>query len=264
MDKGKSQNGKSGKLMIKWIFFDVGNVILNDDPAMALLYRKIFDAIQQDGNNVSFSQILTQREELILRERDGKHFVSVALSHLGRSKWARHEQEIKNFLRENWADVSPLMPGIVPVIQKLAKKYNLGIIANQPAQVSKVLEEHGLLRYFKIHGISGAVGLRKPDPEFFRWAIREANCRPEEAVMIGDRVDNDVAPAKIVGMRTIWLPLTVDVKNHQPKDEMEKIYIESVKRASVSQLQPRNASETPDEIAKSFEEILARVEDLDK
>ncbi len=251
-------------MMIKWIFFDVGNVILNDDPAMAMLYRKIFDAIQQDGNNISFHQLLSQREELILRERDGKHFVSVALAHLGRSKWAKHEQEIKNLLRDKWAEVSPLMPGIVPVIKKLAKKYNLGIIANQPAKVSEVLQEHGLLQYFKIHGISETVGMRKPDPGFFRWAIREANCRPEEAVMIGDRVDNDVAPAKTVGMRTIWLPLTVDVKNYLPRDEMEKIYLESVKRASVSQLPPRNESETPDEIAKIFEEILERVESLDK
>ena len=78
--------------------------------------------------------------------------------------------------------------------------------------------------------------------------------------MIGDRVDNDIAPAKSVGMHTIWLPLTVDAKNYQPKDEMEKIYLESVKRASISLMPPRSESETPDEIARSFEEILQKVE----
>ncbi|NOZ61447.1 MAG: HAD family hydrolase [Calditrichaeota bacterium] len=249
--------------MLKWIFFDVGNVILNDDPAMALLYRKIYETIQRERDDVSFSQILSQREALILNERDGKHFVSVALSHLGRKKWAKYELEIKKLLRDNWAEVSPLMPAIVPVIQNLVKKYNLGIIANQPTKVCDVLEAHGLLEFFKIHGVSETVGLRKPDPEFFRWALREANCRPEEAVMIGDRVDNDIAPAKTLGMRTIWLSLTVAVKNYLPQDELEKIYLESVKRASVSLLQPRDESETPDGIAKSFEEILEKVENLD-
>ena len=36
-------------------------------------------------------------------------------------------------------------------------------------------------------------------------ALERAGCKPEEAVMIGDRVDNDIIPAKALGMRTVWI-----------------------------------------------------------
>ena len=36
-------------------------------------------------------------------------------------------------------------------------------------------------------------------------ALERGGCKPEEAVMIGDRVDNDIIPAKALGMRTVWI-----------------------------------------------------------
>ena len=32
-----------------------------------------------------------------------------------------------------------------------------------------------------------------------------AGCQAENAVMIGDRLDNDIAPAKKLGMKTVWI-----------------------------------------------------------
>ncbi|MDW7679935.1 MAG: HAD family hydrolase [bacterium] len=250
--------------MLKWIFFDVGNVILNDDPAMAVYYHQIFKVIQAQGNHVSFDQILADREASIVNNRDGRHYVSVALKHLGRKVWAQHEQGIRDYLMDNWANISPLMPAIVPVIQQLAEKYKLGIIANQPSSVVDVLREHAILDYFKILGISQMLGKSKPDRAFFRWALDQANCLPEQALMVGDRIDNDIVPARELGMRTLWLPLTLDKKNYTPKTEFEKKYFASLKRACVSHLPPRNQSETPDAIAKDFTEIIEQVRQIDE
>lgn len=32
-----------------------------------------------------------------------------------------------------------------------------------------------------------------------------SGCWPENAVMVGDRIDNDIVPAKKMGMHTIWV-----------------------------------------------------------
>lgn len=32
-----------------------------------------------------------------------------------------------------------------------------------------------------------------------------AKCLPDNSVMVGDRLDNDIAPAKKVGMKTVWI-----------------------------------------------------------
>lgn len=36
---------------------------------------------------------------------------------------------------------------------------------------------------------------------FYRYALEQTGCLPNEAVMVGDRIDNDVAPAHNAGMR---------------------------------------------------------------
>ena len=48
-------------------------------------------------------------------------------------------------------------------------------------------------------------GISKPDIAIFHRALAAAKCLPDNAVMIGDRLDNDIAPAKKVGMKTVWI-----------------------------------------------------------
>ena len=36
-------------------------------------------------------------------------------------------------------------------------------------------------------------------------ALKKAECEPGEAVMVGDRLDNDIVPAKKLGMKTVWV-----------------------------------------------------------
>lgn len=248
--------------MIKWIFFDVGNVILNDDPAMAFFYHEIYQAIQRNGKNATLDEVLAARERSILVERNGKHYEAIMKQFLGDGTWKKMDKRIRRTLAENWAEKSPLMPDVVPVIQRLAEKFNLGIIANQPREVAGILENLGLLKYFQVHGISQIVGKSKPDPKFFYWALEQANCEPNEAIMIGDRVDNDVKPARSIGMKTIWLPLPLDKKGYEPKTDFERRYFESLERASASRMPPQDESETPDGIAQDFKAIPSEIDRL--
>ncbi len=264
--------------MIKWIFFDIGNVILNDDPAMAFFYHEIYHAIQQNGKQVSLDEVLAARERSILVERNGKHYEAVMKQFLGNGIWHKVDKQIRRKLADNWAKYSPLIPGIVPVIQQLAgqtddvpltdrwkrpvRKFKLGLIANQPKEVIGVLENLGLLKYFHIYGISQIIGLSKPDPRFFHWALEQANCQPQEAIMLGDRVDNDIKPAKMVGMKTIWLSLPLEKKGYVPKNDFEQSYFESLRRASASRMPPLDESETPDAMADDFPLVLHHVSRL--
>ncbi len=75
--------------MIKWIFFDIGNVILNDDPAMAFFYHEIYQAIQQNGRQVTLDEVLAARERSILVERNGKHYEAVMKQFLGNGTWQK-------------------------------------------------------------------------------------------------------------------------------------------------------------------------------
>ena len=69
--------------------------------------------------------------------------------------------------------------------------------------------------------------MEKPDPRIFLWALERAGCRPQDAVMIGDRIDNDIVPAKALGMRTVHL-LTGPAAVYAPKPDPADAVVSSL------------------------------------
>jgi HAD superfamily hydrolase (TIGR01509 family) len=90
-------------------------------------------------------------------------------------------------------------------LDALAGKYRLGIIANQPSAVRDAMRRDGLDGYFEVWGVSDDVGLEKPDPALFAHVLKEAGVDPRGSVMVGDRLDYDVRPAKAAGMHVVWV-----------------------------------------------------------
>jgi beta-phosphoglucomutase-like phosphatase (HAD superfamily) len=67
------------------------------------------------------------------------------------------------------------------------------------------LIDYGIEKYFDLIISSSDVGVSKPSLEIFELALNEASCTPNEAIMVGDRLDNDIIPAQIIGMKTVWI-----------------------------------------------------------
>ncbi len=45
----------------------------------------------------------------------------------------------------------------------------------------------------------------KPQPEYYREILAVVGCAPEQALMVGDDWENDIAPAAAVGLHTYWI-----------------------------------------------------------
>ena len=67
------------------------------------------------------------------------------------------------------------------------------------------IRRDGLDGFFEVWGVSDDVGLEKPDPALFAHVLHEAGVDPSASVMVGDRLDYDVRPAKAAGMRAVWV-----------------------------------------------------------
>jgi HAD superfamily hydrolase (TIGR01509 family) len=89
------------------------------------------------------------------------------------------------------------------VLRALSGTYRLGIIANQSVSSSERLIQCGLMPFVSTCLCSFELGLKKPDPAIFSLALERARCAASEAVMIGDRLDYDIRPARLLGWRTI-------------------------------------------------------------
>jgi HAD superfamily hydrolase (TIGR01549 family) len=91
------------------------------------------------------------------------------------------------------------------VLSALYGKYKLGIIANQLLGTQKRIDNWGIGKYFDVVVASEEAGFAKPDLKIFTLALDKAGCDPSDAFMVGDRLDNDIAPAKKLGMKTVWV-----------------------------------------------------------
>jgi HAD superfamily hydrolase (TIGR01549 family) len=93
------------------------------------------------------------------------------------------------------------------VLQKLHRKYKLGLISNFgiPECGRKLLDTFGLKKYFDFIVISAEVNQRKPSPKIFRNALQRLGVDASRAVFVGDMVDLDVIGPQSVGMKTILI-----------------------------------------------------------
>ncbi|HEX4459008.1 MAG TPA: HAD family hydrolase [Polyangia bacterium] len=99
-----------------------------------------------------------------------------------------------------------LRPGVDALLRRLTRRgLPLAILANQPHKVRAELRRVGIEHHFAHVELPGDDGIRKPDPRFFLRACAALGVAPEHAIMVGDRIDNDIAPARSLGMRAVRL-----------------------------------------------------------
>lgn len=248
---------------IDWVFFDVGNVLYNDDPQAFVAFEHYHRAIREIEPGYSFEEMLADREELA---RAGRTWI---LGKLGKRRLPEERvrslyEELRGLLIERYDEHHLPHPGAEEVLAELAGKYRLGVIANQPPECRSSLERRGLLRYFEVVAISDELDLHKPDARIFEWALKEAGAAADRSVMIGDRRDNDVGPARALGMRTIWLRWQSSAqKNWRPISSSARTFLESCDRVPMfhSLLTPET---DPDRTVASLGEIPPVVADLDR
>jgi HAD superfamily hydrolase (TIGR01549 family) len=101
-------------------------------------------------------------------------------------------------------DVFQLRPDIDGLLRRLRERgLRLGIVANQPQAALERLARAGIGDLFDHQGLSGLTGFSKPDPRAFQAAAEALGVTPVDCIMVGDRIDNDVVPAKALGMAAI-------------------------------------------------------------
>ena len=171
---------------VKWIFFDVGSTLVDETEAYNHRAREMLE-----GTDITFFVFDSKRIELAKQGFDGN---SEAIKYFGLAKTPWHSEDEKPFV------------DAVETLEALKERgYHLGIIANQNMGTAQRLDAWGLLKHFDVVAASAELGVAKPNKLIFEKALQMAGCHPHNSVMVGDRLDNDIRPAKELGMRTVWI-----------------------------------------------------------
>jgi HAD superfamily hydrolase (TIGR01549 family) len=79
----------------------------------------------------------------------------------------------------------------------------LGVVSNSDGRIEQAFEQTGLKKYFDFFVDSYIVGVEKPDPRIFDFALERAGVAPEEAAYVGDLFHIDVVAARKAGLTPI-------------------------------------------------------------
>ena len=91
-------------------------------------------------------------------------------------------------------------------LEALTGRYNLGIVSNGLAAYTRgSLAAQDLLRYFAVVVISEEENVEKPDCALFGRALSLLDAKPNEAVMVGNMLYEDICGARACGLRSVWL-----------------------------------------------------------
>ena len=170
---------------IKWLFFDIGSTLVDESIA----YRKRIERTVAN-TDISYDEFYRKMVEVSKQNQDAYNS-AVAVYGLNKALWNSDDEIV--------------YPEAEECLRELSKHYKIGIIANQNPGSRERLEKMGLLKYIDLVVASAEEGVAKPDLRIFRIALERAACKPEEAVMVGDRIDTDIIPAKKIGLKTVWI-----------------------------------------------------------
>ncbi|MCY3777121.1 MAG: HAD family hydrolase [Candidatus Aminicenantes bacterium] len=191
--------------MISLLLFDVGDTILDTPGHQEALQEAHRAALARFGFELSAGEY-QQLDHDKMRQfvPSPMHAITWHYARPDVRLFNEITREVRSHYPEIWALGFRLHPGIAAVLEQLAKEYSLALAGNAPARITENLDELGVLRWFRHREVSGSLGIKKPDEGFFRTILDRAGCSPSEAIMIGDRLDNDIIPAKRLGLRTVW------------------------------------------------------------
>ncbi len=221
---------------IRCILFDIGSTLWTSKDKTALLSmehtsnQKAVQVLRRFANDKELSSMESQTLGVLLRrtvekrirfeERQNPGYepefalaTMEALQQLGISKADRTlGEDIYEALRIRNSKSRLLFEDTLSTLAVLKQRgYILGVVTNRHYGGRPFYEDlqiMGLLDYFEYHhmAISADLGIRKPHPDIFMYALNRLNVPPDEAAMVGDSLKADIVGAKMLNMLAIWKP----------------------------------------------------------
>jgi HAD superfamily hydrolase (TIGR01509 family) len=104
--------------------------------------------------------------------------------------------------------ITPI-PDVLEVLTALKPRYRLGVISNTvgsgDAELAEALERAGIRRLIDALVTSRDFGKAKPDPAIYAEGARRLGVSLGATLMVGDRLETDVAGALNAGIPAVWL-----------------------------------------------------------
>ena len=216
---------------VKHLFFDLDHTLWDFETNSELTFKQIFN---EQNIGVNFSDFFQVYSPINMRYWKSYRESKISKEELRYKRLRETFNNLKyeisdsliNIIARDYIDYLPnynnLLEGAIEILEYLKSKYMLHIITNGFEEVQKQkLEKSEISHYFNVIVTSECIGVKKPNPKIFKYAMEKAKTVAYESIMIGDSLEADVVGATQVGMKAIYL-------TNEKKDYNEYISINSL------------------------------------
>lgn len=200
-------------MKIEHVFFDLDHTLWDFEKNSALTFQKIFSENNINLKIENFLEVYIPlnlkywklyREEKITKEALRYQRLKSAFDGVNYTISDSLIDKIAIDYIDNLSNFHHLFEGTFELLDYLKEKYTLHIITNGFAEIqSKKMMNSKIHHYFKEIITSESVGLKKPNPIVFNYALQAASAKATNSIMIGDSLEADIQGALNVGLQAI-------------------------------------------------------------
>ena len=193
---------------IKAVFFDIDNTLYDSALQVEMVRSNAIKAMIEAGLDIDVEEGLQALKDIVALKGSNyqNHFDELLKKYgcegnpriLAAGILAYHNTKLSYLVP---------FPDTIPTLLTLRQRgYKIGVITEgRSVKQWEKLISLGLQHFFHAVLISEEVAKQKPDVELFITAAKRIGCKPNEAAMVGDRLDKDIIGAKAAGMTTIQI-----------------------------------------------------------
>ncbi|MBN3554024.1 HAD-IA family hydrolase [Fictibacillus nanhaiensis] len=96
--------------------------------------------------------------------------------------------------------------GAVQVLKELKQLgIRIGVVSNCSSDVRDMISSSTIMPFIDVLALSAEIGIMKPEPQIYKYAMRELGLQSEECIYVGDGHDNELKGAQLAGLEAILL-----------------------------------------------------------
>ncbi|WP_085013857.1 pyrimidine 5'-nucleotidase [Cronobacter sakazakii] len=191
-----------------WILFDADETLFTFDAFGGL--QRMFLDYSVTFTEQDFHEYQAVNKPLWVDYQNGA-ISALQLQHQRFQGWADRLSvpagDLNSAFLNAMAEICAPLPGAASLLASLKGKVKLGIITNGFTALQQIrLERTGFRDYFDLLVISEQVGVAKPAPEIFDYALEKmGNPDRSRVLMVGDMAESDILGGINAGLATCWL-----------------------------------------------------------
>jgi putative hydrolase of the HAD superfamily len=201
----------------KHLFFDIDRTLWDFEANSIEAFRDIIVKYKLDERGVKLEEFNASyhkhNERLWVAYRKGqlkKHVLRSKRFELVLEEFGIDDDVMAHCIGEDYITIAPtkslLFPFVVETLEYLQQQdYQMHIITNGFDEVQfRKLKNSGLDHFFTRVVTSDTLGVQKPHPKIFEYAVNSANARKKESIMIGDDLELDIRGARNYGIDQVF------------------------------------------------------------